>query len=288
MNPHNPIRAIALGLILATLGVYATSSSSSAQTLDQNGPGGESWCAWILIVPPILTPPITPITDLFLSALIDSAPKAVEDVNEPCEPAKGLTPLQAASAMLDDGGLPAIRLLLQHNADVSLAVSADASVVEEHPHYADATALHIAADGGQRIATLEMIYGSAIAEEFAKADGLQRTATLETLIGSGADIAARTNAGATPLHLAAAKGDFDMVELLLERGSDVQARDERGWTPLHYAADQSEHEEVVTALVELGGADIEATTNSGQTAHELILDNQKLQDSEAAYLLEIW
>ena len=77
-----------------------------------------------------------------------------------------------------------------------------------------------------------------------------------------------------------------MVELLLERGSDVNATDERGWTPLHYAARESESEEVVIALVDLAGANLEATTNSGQTAYDLILANPVLKDTEAAYLLE--
>ncbi len=51
-----------------------------------------------------------------------------------------------------------------------------------------------------------------------------------------ADVDARTESDATPLHYAARRGDKDIAELLLAEGADVNARDDFGHTPLHYAA----------------------------------------------------
>lgn len=41
--------------------------------------------------------------------------------------------------------------------------------------------------------------------------------------------------GQTPLHLAAEKGQKEIVEMLLEKGADVNATDKEGRTPLHDA-----------------------------------------------------
>ncbi len=194
--------------------------------------------------------------------MIDTFFPVLEGVNERSGDCTAAPPLLAASRILGDEHLPAIRHLLTQGANVKLIVdAADAPFVDD-PRLLGGTALHMAAMGSNRTSVLDM------------------------LIEFGADVAAGTVGGAVPLHFAAAKGDPDMVELLLERGSDVNATDERGWTPLHYAARESESEEVVIALVDLAGANLEATTNSGQTAYDLILANPVLKDTEAAYLLE--
>ena len=198
-----------------------------------------------------------------LSGMSDHLPfPALEGVNERRGDCRAAPPLLFAAAGLDDGQLPAIRHLMTQGADVKLTVEGEGPIGDD-PRYLGATALHLAAWGSNRVSVLDL------------------------LIGFGAEVAARTASDATPLHFAAAAGDPDMVELLLERGADANALDERGWTTLHYAADASEHEDVVTTLVDIGGADLEATTRSGQTASDLILENQALKDTEAAYLLEI-
>ena len=177
---------------------------------------------------------------------------SLEGVDNRCDDINGMTPLQGLATSLDDQELPVIRYILTQGASIDLAVPPDSVLGKSQTHYAGATALHFAADGNGRTAVLEM------------------------LIDFGGSVAARTNAGAIPLHFAAAGGDPSMVELLLERGSDIRTQDERGWTPLHYAASKSEHVEVVIALVDLGGADPEATTNSGQTPYDLILAGTRL------------
>ena len=43
--------------------------------------------------------------------------------------------------------------------------------------------------------------------------------------------------GWTPLHLAAAEGEVQLMEsLIADHGCDVLARSVNSWTPLHYAA----------------------------------------------------
>ncbi|GHP11214.1 hypothetical protein PPROV_000994400 [Pycnococcus provasolii] len=65
-----------------------------------------------------------------------------------------------------------------------------------------------------------------------------------------------------PLHVCAAEGDEDMVELLLERGAFVDARDAEQKTPLHIALD--ENELGVAKLLLDAGAD-PCTGNRGTT-----------------------
>jgi ankyrin repeat protein len=59
------------------------------------------------------------------------------------------------------------------------------------------------------------------------------------------------NIGWTPLHLAAAQGNVEVVRILVERGADTIAQTEDGRTPLHVAA-QVGNTEIVRILVEHG------------------------------------
>jgi ankyrin repeat protein len=57
------------------------------------------------------------------------------------------------------------------------------------------------------------------------------------LLTAKADVNAKDNAGSTPMHqVAMAKGPHsDLIEMLLMQGAEVDARDKHGLTPLHYA-----------------------------------------------------
>lgn len=56
-----------------------------------------------------------------------------------------------------------------------------------------------------------------------------------------------------------------IVTWLLARNVDVSKRDVNGCTPLQQAAHNG-HKEVVAALLEQGGSQIDVTDNLGQTA----------------------
>ncbi|CAK9253993.1 unnamed protein product, partial [Sphagnum jensenii] len=56
----------------------------------------------------------------------------------------------------------------------------------------------------------------------------------------GADAKSANNGGDTPLHRAAANGEWDVVKYLAEKGADAKAADKDGDTPLHRAASNGE------------------------------------------------
>ena len=55
---------------------------------------------------------------------------------------------------------------------------------------------------------------------------------MRLLLDRGADVHARTDIQATPLHIAAFNGRLEVVKLLCMRGADPHAKDEDGYTPL--------------------------------------------------------
>lgn len=73
--------------------------------------------------------------------------------------------------------------------------------------------------------------------------------------------------GATPLHVAAAKGYLEAIKLLCQCGLDVSAKDWDGWTPLHAAAHWSQREACSLLAEQL--CDMEARSNGGQTPFDV-------------------
>ncbi|XP_026215879.1 protein phosphatase 1 regulatory subunit 12C isoform X2 [Anabas testudineus] len=110
--------------------------------------------------------------------------------------------------------------------------------------------------------------------------------------------------GATPLHVAAAKGYLEALKILCQCGLDVSAMDFDGWTPLHAAAHWGQGEACHILAEQL--CNMEARSNAGQTPFDVadesvaelleelsqkqanwrneqsILDRQNLQGSTAA------
>ena len=99
---------------------------------------------------------------------------------------------------------------------------------------------------------------------------LQDRPVMTALIENGADPCARTDDGATPLHISAAKGDVEACRLLLHHGAGGRRRslsstttssvrrDGEGKTALIVASIHG-HAEVARFLLEEGGAQIQDT-----------------------------
>src|SRR5262249_46030473 len=89
---------------------------------------------------------------------------------------------------------------------------------------------------------------------------------------AGADVSARTTtSGVTPLHLAAASGNGELVTLLLDRGADADAKEsEWGQTPLMFAAAGNRAEAIRGLLAR--GADATIKTKTIDIAHQSALD----------------
>ncbi|XP_041093456.1 LOW QUALITY PROTEIN: protein phosphatase 1 regulatory subunit 12C [Polyodon spathula] len=73
--------------------------------------------------------------------------------------------------------------------------------------------------------------------------------------------------GASPLHVAAAKGYLEVMRLLLQCGFRHSLRDQDGWTPLHAAAHWGQGE--VCRLLCEGLCAMEALSNTGQTPFDV-------------------
>ncbi|KAJ8416030.1 hypothetical protein AAFF_G00380520 [Aldrovandia affinis] len=73
--------------------------------------------------------------------------------------------------------------------------------------------------------------------------------------------------GATPLHVAAAKGYVEVIKVLCQCGIDVSVTDSDGWTPLHAAAHWGQGEACKVLAEQL--CNMEARSNAGQTPFDV-------------------
>ena len=91
--------------------------------------------------------------------------------------------------------------------------------------------------------------------------------TIRALIAAGAYVEATDN-GLTPLHFAASMGHASAIEALTAAGASLSARDgKNGYTPLHQATVWS-HVDAIRALVDAGAA-LEAKSDTGWTPRQI-------------------
>ncbi len=167
-------------------------------------------------------------------ALLQKNPELIAARNS-----EGATPLSMAAG----GHLEIVKFLLQQGADLNTVGQ-------------DGTALHIAVWEAQEEITLFLLERgldpsatSASGETALMAAGYKGLTQIGMiLIEYGAEVNCRTSKGTTdmfdtsppvcgesPLHLAAAYGHRDFVELLLKNGADKNIEDHTGQRPVHWA-----------------------------------------------------
>ena len=105
------------------------------------------------------------------------------------------------------------------------------------------------------------------------------------LVQAGADLKALTEAGLTPLQLAAGSNNNpDVIAALMESWADPKARDNFGMTPLHHAAEFRKNPAVIAELVD-AGADPKARDNAGKTPWDYVKDREPIKGSDVHWRL---
>ncbi|XP_077381714.1 protein phosphatase 1 regulatory subunit 12C isoform X1 [Festucalex cinctus] len=200
-----------------------------------------------------------------------------------CSNADGITSLHQACI---DGSMEMVSFLLEHGANVNQVDSEGW------------TPLHVAASCGYRdIADFLMRRGAslsavncdgdvpvdialdetteALLQEYTLRQGVdleavkrveeeQITRDALTWLTEGPPVEVRhPRTGATPLHVAAAKGYVEALKLLCQCGLDVSAMDFDGWTPLHAAAHWGQGEACHILAEQM--CNMEARSSAGQT-----------------------
>jgi ankyrin repeat protein len=92
---------------------------------------------------------------------------------------------------------------------------------------------------------------------------------IKALLARGADVNAKDQWGATPLHAATIQGHEEVVKLLLTRGANINVQDNRRATPLHYAL-VTENELMIKLLIERH-ANLNVVDEEGQTPAATIM-----------------
>jgi len=92
---------------------------------------------------------------------------------------------------------------------------------------------------------------------------------LAALLDGGANVGQTNQRGSTLLHLAARRGDCEVIQLAIIFGGNVNALGERGWTPLHEAV--SNHQVTAARLLLASGADPKIATGGGDDAKKLTM-----------------
>ncbi len=98
-------------------------------------------------------------------------------------------------------------------------------------------------------------------------------ALLKELLAEGTPVDYRNFNGETVLHVAASRGDLEMVKFLVSKGADVNALTGKRWQPIHHAM-RFEHPKVANYLIS-HKASLLTKTSDGLTALALAKASKK-------------
>ena len=160
------------------------------------------------------------------------------------------------------GRVEALRLLLQHNADVDGKDNGGSTALHWAFANEDDGIVQVLLEHGANVNLHEPDFGRTpliIAVQWGRVEASR------LLLQHNADVNGKENNGRTALHWALINEDDDAVQLLLEHGAEVHHREsEKGRTPLILAV-QNGRVDIVRLLLQ-HNADIEAKDLAGQRA----------------------
>jgi ankyrin repeat protein len=212
----------------------------------------------------------------------------------------GRTPLMLAAAQ--DGNAAVVKFLLDRGADPKAEDATGATALLLAAESGDAASLRLLIDkGGNVNARAGSGYGrtqfGAASLSFNRPSRPQtgpnplllaaahnNLAAAKVLLAHGADAKVKSLGNSSALHLAADKGNPELIRLLLDHGAEVNGQDGEGHTPLILAAASERlHPEVVRLLLDKG-ADLRVQGQDGLTAQDWA---RKKGDTPIAKLLVV-
>uniref|UniRef100_A0A3P8WH04 Protein phosphatase 1, regulatory subunit 12C n=1 Tax=Cynoglossus semilaevis TaxID=244447 RepID=A0A3P8WH04_CYNSE len=219
----------------------------------------------------------------------DSKNRNREDVGEiiNCSNADGITALHQACI---DGSMEMVTFLLEHGADVNqvdsegwtplhVAASCGYSDIADFLLRKGASLSAVNCDGDVPLDIALDENTESLLQDYTLTRGVDLNAAkrmeeeqiikdARTWLNDGTPANIRhAKTGATPLHVAAAKGYLEALKILCQCGLDVSARDFDGWTPLHAAAHWGQGEACRILAEHL--CNMEVLSNAGQTPFDV-------------------
>lgn len=214
--------------------------------------------------------------------LLDGGVPVALQIPTPQEEWEGIPPFQQAiHHAAGSNQLEVVRLLLDRGADANARNSDFSTPLHQSsdPEIAKLLLVHganvSARDGGGS----QPIHAAAFPRYQAddKAAGAKSLELMKLLINHGANPLAKDGNGKEPIHIAAYSSTLEVVKFLLDHGakpetSAVSNDDHRtnGWQPLHFSAsgygvDPHPDALVISSLLILKGASVNALTHDGET-----------------------
>jgi ankyrin repeat protein len=198
------------------------------------------------------------------------------------------SPMQQWLAAARNGDLARLKAVLKAGGDPHATNSGVPNALTFAAAGGHLDAVRLLVDHGADISRKSAWYGTLPLIEAAKFGKIE---VCELLLELGADLQGTHNFGMSSLHETAFHTRMKTAEFLIRKGADLNARDRKGWTPLHMATkrarnrngDVTEDRVALIALLLKSGADHELKNNQGQTALDIA---RELEIAPAINLLQ--